>query len=1491
MRSSFQSKIAILALTLLIAAPFFAETEEGEGMQAGHRKELPPRSTSADEWSMYMGDRSHQGYSPTKIPLKNDTGILWGQRIDQLLAFTSPIVYGDVVYLGTGNGNMMGFDIDTGEEVFNINIGSYKIQSAAAVDNGIIYFGASNGHLYGFRISDKSKVTDVNLNGKDIFSSPLIVNGKAYIGVLGPSLNNHKFHAVDLSTNSINWTMTMDEEENFYGFKETAAYSNGKIYIGDGNGTFFCLDEDGFYDGNDGSYITEENTSLSNPDILWKWENPIAISTDAMVADGRVYFGIVTGDLYCLDAETGSQLWTKEVGRGERGFQSCPSYHNGRVYITARNYNNNMDGASVYCLDSVSGSQVWRFNITGQMITESSPVIVDDALLFGSRNRKLYCISTIEENIADEDRILWTNKTGFPITSTPAVAAGRVFIATEPLSTYGKLFAIGSPDPRIESVSISDPFPYEGERVKITANILNNATVDCRAMVEFKATTLNNSKQTVIGIIDDVYIENNVMTRVQVNWTVESGFDYFAVFIKNVTPRDSDLLNNFDSQDLSIKLPLKDGWTSSGAGPDRSGGRGESLESNRSFWEMNLSGPWRGDSEPIFYDQFGGNGTVSAAGAAIYFSDPEGRMTAYYSNPGQDSIPDLFWRYSNSSVAMVGRPVVLADRDQTFSGPNKIFSYGDDGAIWAFDWSGFKDGENDGPYLAETETDQSSGDIVWRTEIPYSPSRPLYVSGGNLIVTCSDGNIRGIDDDDGKILWTRSLAGESISLSDHRVIFIVNQNSVEVVDPNTGAVIRTMSAELPYDLDPRSALISNDLLVISGQNVTAIYDLYPDDGIDEGIKDNSSDSDLIWIKEFEGPMESPPAVSSMTGVMGLITDNRIWFHHLTNGTEMSNLTLSGPISGRIISGGGAFYLTTGTDPWTVRSYIPDESGDIVEGWTLDLYSKPRGELVIEGNHMYISLTNGKVMSIGAQNNPPTAVIAKPARDLMIFPDEMVELDATGSADIDEDPLTYVWSLEGMESSLYEGPDPITTVYLSGVGKKRLTLRVYDDMRAFDETYTEVVILKRITSPDFKDFLYDINVHMSYGISEASGRGLINVSIPVEPASKPGAMFICNMDFVTWPVYAMYRFEWANVTIGYSEKEFKDRLNEEKMGIFYLDGEDWKRAPESGVDTEEKKVWGNFSELRSGRYAIGILDNSPPELNHRETEDYRYRMIESTKYKFRVEYRDSDDNLPVNITLHIDNSTIFQLADEGFATSVTRWTFHSVSDIVLGPGSHSYYFEADDGNFIVRSPYYHINVANNPPVVSILGPTSIVRTGDIVLFDGSGSYDPDGDPITFSWDFDNRDGIQRDALDQKVDHVYLDEGNYIITLTVSDNVDQTSKTISITVLDEKSDTSAIEDLPPTIWVGIIVVMGILILAIIIFIVISRRGHEEQSDIQRKFEGRWTCPECDTRVPNGVEECPKCDYIYDPLDFDEEDPDDLEDFEDEDDLEEFDEEYEM
>jgi uncharacterized repeat protein (TIGR01451 family) len=78
-----------------------------------------------------------------------------------------------------------------------------------------------------------------------------------------------------------------------------------------------------------------------------------------------------------------------------------------------------------------------------------------------------------------------------------------------------------------------------------------------------------------------------------------------------------------------------------------------------------------------------------------------------------------------------------------------------------------------------------------------------------------------------------------------------------------------------------------------------------------------------------------------------------------------------------------------------------------------------------------------------------------------------------------------------------------------------------------------------------------------------------------------------------------------------------------------------------------------------------------------------------------------------------------------------------------------------------------------------GPDRTLNEGDIVQFDGSSSYDPDGTIETYEWDFDSDDGLWWetgavvDATGPTPTHVFGDDGVYTVILRVTDDASETS----------------------------------------------------------------------------------------------------------------------
>ena len=72
--------------------------------------------------------------------------------------------------------------------------------------------------------------------------------------------------------------------------------------------------------------------------------------------------------------------------------------------------------------------------------------------------------------------------------------------------------------------------------------------------------------------------------------------------------------------------------------------------------------------------------------------------------------------------------------------------------------------------------------------------------------------------------------------------------------------------------------------------------------------------------------------------------------------------------------------------------------------------------------------------------------------------------------------------------------------------------------------------------------------------------------------------------------------------------------------------------------------------------------------------------------------------------------------------------------------------------------------NNSPVAA-LSATPTTGTAPLeVSFNANGSTDVDGDPLTYNWDF----GDGNSAFGAVVNHTYTKEGNFVATLTVTDN---------------------------------------------------------------------------------------------------------------------------
>jgi glucose/arabinose dehydrogenase/PKD repeat protein len=130
------------------------------------------------------------------------------------------------------------------------------------------------------------------------------------------------------------------------------------------------------------------------------------------------------------------------------------------------------------------------------------------------------------------------------------------------------------------------------------------------------------------------------------------------------------------------------------------------------------------------------------------------------------------------------------------------------------------------------------------------------------------------------------------------------------------------------------------------------------------------------------------------------------------------------------------------------------------------------------------------------------------------------------------------------------------------------------------------------------------------------------------------------------------------------------------------------------------------------------------------------------------------------------------------------------DLKTGPGGDLFYVDMDDGS-IHRITY---TAANQPPTAVITAAPTNGPAPLTVSFDGTGSTDPEGKPLTYSWDL-NGDGTFGDATGPTASHTYTTTGVYHPGLRVTDD-QGASDTASVTVTAGNTAPTAVIDSPPS-----------------------------------------------------------------------------------------------
>lgn len=135
-----------------------------------------------------------------------------------------------------------------------------------------------------------------------------------------------------------------------------------------------------------------------------------------------------------------------------------------------------------------------------------------------------------------------------------------------------------------------------------------------------------------------------------------------------------------------------------------------------------------------------------------------------------------------------------------------------------------------------------------------------------------------------------------------------------------------------------------------------------------------------------------------------------------------------------------------------------------------------------------------------------------------------------------------------------------------------------------------------------------------------------------------------------------------------------------------------------------------------------------------------------------------------------------------------WDFGDGSPVASGAGVPHTYGQAGEYlvTLVVVGPSGTgrattvIRVLNNPPQASFTVWPEDPLTEEPVNFGASASLDPDGDPLTYLWDF----GDGGSAEGRVVQHTYAEAGEYLVILTVADPSGAEARATKILKVEER-----------------------------------------------------------------------------------------------------------
>jgi outer membrane protein assembly factor BamB len=273
---------------------------------------------------------------------------------------SSPVVWNDSVYFGSGDTNIYALDAISGHLKWKFKTGDV-VHASPAISGGTLFVGSWDSNFYALDAATGAEKwrfktgEDADIHNQvGIQSSAAVADGVVYFGC-----RDSKFYAVDAATGKQKWS-----------FDNKGSWVIGSPAVASGRVYFATSDSAMFYalDAKSGANIFSMNFK--------QWP----MFSSPAVANGMVYIGSHQGKLYAISLKTQKLAWA---------FQSDDSKRNGPKYTKGDGTPNYEAAFSDSFYDDMVIGVRKMFSV-GAML--SSPVVAGSTIYVGSADGNIYAL-------------------------------------------------------------------------------------------------------------------------------------------------------------------------------------------------------------------------------------------------------------------------------------------------------------------------------------------------------------------------------------------------------------------------------------------------------------------------------------------------------------------------------------------------------------------------------------------------------------------------------------------------------------------------------------------------------------------------------------------------------------------------------------------------------------------------------------------------------------------------------------------------------------------------------------------------------------------------------------------------------------------------------------------------------------------------------------------------------------------------------------------